>query len=173
MAANIILKTKYLVAGQPDGFCDADIVRTRRFRKTATNFGTVNEGDTFTSSDYLAAAKIPAGFIPSHVVVNVIKANASGDLTVYAAKSATAIATQTANNYDSSDLVSLATADLDAVGKTYKELLPTIAVASTVGTPTSTKWLAGNDDYLVLKADAAVDAEFEVLLVGDFVTLEA
>jgi hypothetical protein len=171
MSANIIIKKKFIVEGQPDGFSDADIVRTRLFRQTATFEGTLNEGDTFTSSDYLAAAKIPEGFVPEGIVVNVRKANASSStLTVYAAKTATDIGDESSNNYDSGDLVSLGTAALASAGKTYAEILPSIAVASTVGTPTSGKWIAGKDDYLVLKASADVDAEFEVALLGTWVT---
>lgn len=178
MAADITLKKKFIVEGQPDGFSDADVVRTRLFRQTFVNEGTVNEGDTFTSSEYLAAAKIPEGFIPEGVVVNVVKANASSStLTVYAAKNATGIDNESAYNYEASDLVTLGTAALASAGKTYADIKPSAtssAVASGGGTPTITvasgKWLAGKNDYLVLKASADVDAEFEVALVGTWVT---
>lgn len=165
------LSTKYLRVGQPDGYTGQNVVRSRLFRKTATVDGTINAGDTLASGEYVAAMKIPEGFIPSGVVVNVIKANASGDLSVYAAKNPTAMA------YNTSSDVSFGSADLDAVGKTYLELVAgstSSAVPDGGGTPTITttskRWLAGDNAYVYIAADAAVDAEFELLLLGDWAT---
>lgn len=158
------LSSRYLRVGQPDGYTGQNVVRSRLFRKTATVDGTVNAGDTLASGEYVAAMKIPEGFIPSGVVVNVIKANASGDLTVYAAKNATAM------GYDTGSDVSFGSVNLDAAGKTYLELVPTGAVESTTATLTSKRWLAGDNAYVYIVADAAVDAEFELLLLGDWAT---
>lgn len=162
MSANIIIKKKYIALAQPDGYVDGDIVRSRVFRKTATVDGTVNAGDTFTSSEYLAAMKLPQGFVPEGFVVDVVKANASAStLTVYAAKNAS-IDSESANNYDSSDLVSLGTAALGATGQKFAEVLPTINDSANV----SAKFVAGASDYIVLKASAEVDAEFLVRVFG-------
>lgn len=158
------LSTKYLRVGQPDGYTGQNVARSRLFRKTATVDGTVNAGDTFASGEYLAAIKIPEGFIPSGIVVNVIKANDSGDLSVYAAKNPTSMA------YNTSTDVTFGTVDLDVAGKTYLELVPTGTVASTTATLTSKRWLAGDNAYVYIAADAAVDAEFELLLLGDWAT---
>ena len=166
MSANIIIKKKYLAVSQPDGFVDGDVVRTRTFRKTATVDGTVNAGDTFTSSDYLAVAKLPKGFVVEGFVADVIKANGSSStLTVSAAKNAS-IASESANNFDSSDLVTLGTVSLGSTGQTFAEVLATGEVASTTATLTTAKWVAGDSDYIVFKASADVDAEFVVRLFG-------
>ena len=172
MSANIIIKKRMLNADAvADGYVDEGIVR-RLFRKTATVDGTVNAGDTFTSSEYIAALKLPKGFFVEGACVDVLKANGSSStLTVSAAKNAS-IASESSNNYDSADLVSLCSATLGTVGQYVGEALPTISVASTVGTPTSTKFIADGNDYIVLKASADVDAEFVLRVFGRWLAPE-
>lgn len=173
MSANIIIKKKYLEAPKADGYVDESVVRTRVFRKTATVDGTVNPGDTFTSSDYLAVAQLPKGFVVEGFVADVIKANGSSStLTVSAAKNAS-IESEASNNFDSSDLVTLGTVSLGSAGQSFAEVLATGEVASTTATLTTSKWVAGANDYIVFKASANVDAEFVVRLFGRWLPPEA
>lgn len=150
------LDTKYLVNAQPDGYVDKDIIRTRLFRKTAVNFGTTNPGDAMASGVNYAVAKFPKGFVPRSAIVNVLKANASAvNLTVNVAKDATpASATVSAINTS-------ATAAMGTVGTTLIEF----ASASSVGVA---PWVTGDSDYLVLTVAGAIDAEFEVVVCGDW-----
>ena len=178
MANNIIIKKKYLQAGQPDGYVDGDIVRTRVFRQTATVDGTVNAGDTIGTSDYMAAAKIPQGFIVEGYVVDVVKASSgSPTLSLYLAKNATGIDNESANNYDTSGSgwVTLGTGvAMSTAGQKFGEVLATGTVDSTVATLTTAKSIAGANDYLVLNAGTAtIDAEFVVRLFGRWLPPEA
>lgn len=154
------LNTQYIVVAQPDGFVDKDVVRTRLFRKTAVNFGTTNPGDTLAASTNYAVAKFPKGFVPRSAIVSVLKANASAvNLTVNIAKNATpASATVTAINAS-------ATAAMGSAGATLIEFATSTSGESTVGVA---PWVTGENDYLVLTVAGAVDAEFEVVVCGDW-----
>lgn len=154
------LDTKYIVNAQPDGYVDKDVVRTRLFRKTAVNFGTTNPGDTLATSTNYAVAKFPKGFVPRSAIVNVLKANASAvNLTVNVAKAATPTsATVTAINAS-------ATAAMGTAGATLIEFATSTVEQATVGVA---PWVTGDSDYLVLTVAGAVDAEFEVVVCGDW-----
>lgn len=157
-----VVNAKYVVVGQPDGFTDANVVRSRVFKKTVDNFGTTNPGDTLDASANYAVAKFPAGFIPRSVVVNVIDANGvASTLTVSVAKAATNLtsATITAVNNSSS------TASLASVGQTLIDFASATASGTTTGT---SPWVTGENDYLVVSASAAVDCRFEVVCMGDW-----
>ena len=150
------LNDKYVVVGQPDGFTDESAVRSRVFKKTFNNFGTVNAGDTLDASANYAVAKFPEGFIPRAVVANVIDANGSAAaVTVNVAKNVTDLtnATVTAVN-------STADSTKFAAGTAGKTLIDVTA-----------PWLTGKNDYLVLTPAAAIDAKFEVVCIGDWVEL--
>ena len=153
---------KYVVVGQPDGFTDANVVRSRVFKQTSDNFGTVNDGDKLDASVNYAVAKFPPGFIPRSVVVNVIKPNASAaTLTVQVAKNATDLtdATLAAVNGSAS------TAALGTAGQTLIEFASATSGGSTTGTD---PFVTGKNDYLVVTAGAAADARFEVVVMGDW-----
>lgn len=155
------LDTKYIVNAQPDGYVDKDIIRTRLFRKTAVNFGTTNPGDALAASTNYAVAKFPKGFVPRSAIVNVLKANASAvNLTVNVAKNATNIASATVAAINSS-----ATAATGSVGTTLIDFKATTVETVTTGVD---PWVTGADDYLVLTVGGAVDAEFEVVVCGDW-----
>lgn len=140
---------KYVVVGQPDGFTDANVIRSRVFKQTSDNFGTVNEGDKLDASVNYAVAKFPAGFIPRSVVVNVVKPNDSATtLTVQVAKNATDLSDATLEE------VSEDTAELDSKGQTLIDV--------------SDPFITGENDYIVLTPAAAVDAKFEVVVLGDW-----
>lgn len=156
------LNDKYVVVGQPDGFTDQNVVRSRVFKQTDTNEGTVNEGDTLAASTNYAVAKLPAGFIPRAVVANVIKANGSSvAVTVNVAKNVTDLtdATLAAVNGTSSTFAA------GSAGTTLIDFAT--ATADTVTTGTA-PWVTGKNDYLVLTPAAAVDAKFEVVVLGDW-----
>lgn len=171
--ANITVDPKYIRLAQPDGWTDADAVRSRLFRQTATVDGTVNAGDTLAASTSYALAKLPSGFVPRYAIVNVVKADGgSGSITLKVSKGATGLdgaksAVTYADTYTktitaaASSAVSLATA--------AKTLVP-FAVVSDVGLD---PFVAGASDYLVATCTAAADAEFEVVVVGDWPHLEA
>lgn len=153
---------KYVVLGQPDGFTDQNVVRSRVFKQTVTNFGTVNEGDTLAASTNYAVVKFPQGFIPRTVVANVIKANSSAvNVTVNVAKNAT-------------DLTSATVAVVNASSSTFAagtagQKLIEFTSATSGGTTTGTDpFVTGSDDYLVLTPASAVDAKFEVVVLGDW-----
>lgn len=144
---------KYVVVGQPDGFTDANVVRSRVFKQTSDNFGTVNEGDKLDASVNYAVAKFPAGFIPRSVVVNVIKPNASAaTLTVQVAKNATNLTDATLTAVKTGEGAS--NAALGTAGQTLIDV--------------SSPFVTGKDDYLVVTAGAAADARFEVVVMGDW-----
>lgn len=144
---------KYVVVGQPDGFTDANVVRSRVFKQTSDNFGTVNEGDKLDASVNYAVARFPAGFIPRSVVVNVIKPNASAaTLTVQVAKNATNLANATLTAVKTGEGAS--NAALGTAGQTLIDV--------------SSPFVTGKDDYLVVTAGAAADARFEVVVMGDW-----
>lgn len=147
------LDTKYVVLGQPDGFTDANVVRSRVFKKTADNFGTINEGDKLAASVNYAVAKFPAGFIPRTVVANVIEPNGSAAaVTVNVAKDAP----------DVSD------ATVAAVNSTADAAKFAAGTKGATVIDVTAPWLTGENDYLVLTAAAAVDARFEVVCIGDW-----
>ena len=147
------LNDKYVVVGQPDGFTDENVARSRVFKKTFANFGTVNDGDKLDASANYVVIKLPPGFIPRTVVASVIEANGgAAAVTVNVAKDAT----------------DLASATVAAVNSTADS---TKFAAGTVGAtviPVSAPWLTGKDDYIVLTPAAAVDAKFEVVVIGDW-----
>lgn len=144
---------KYVVVGQPDGFTDQNVARSRVFKQTVTNFGTVNAGDTLAASTNYAAIKLPPGFIPRTVVANVIKANSgSAAVTVSAAKNAT----------------NLANATVAAVNTTADNTVFAAGTAGATVISITAPWLTGKDDYIVLTPAAAVDAKFEVVVLGDW-----
>jgi len=149
------LNDKYVVVGQPDGFTDQNVVRSRVFKKTVTNFNTVNEGDTLAASTNYAVAKFPAGFIPRTVVVNVIEKNDSvASVTVNVAKAVTDLTNATVAAVKSGDGASVV-----AFG--------TAGVKDPIDV--TTPWMTGENDYLVLTTGAAaVDAKFEVVVLGDW-----
>ena len=153
----VALIDKYVVVGQPDGFTDESIVRSRVFKKTFDNFGTVNEGDTLAASSNYAVAKFPEGFIPRAVVANVIEANgATASVTVNVAKNVTDLSNATVAAVNSTEATTVFPAD--TVGKKF--------------IPVTTPWLTGKNDYLVLTTPAtAVDAKFEVVCIGDWADL--
>lgn len=154
------LNDKYVVVGQPDGFTDQNVVRSRVFKKTFTNFGTVNEGDTLAASTNYAVAKLPAGFIPRTVVANVIEKNASAAaVTVSVAKNVTDLtdATVSAINNSSSTFAA------GTAGTTVINFASGGSPATGVA-----PFVTGKNDYLVLTAAAAVDAKFEVVVLGDW-----
>lgn len=151
---------KYVVVGQPDGFTDQNVVRSRVFKQTFVNDGTVNEGDTLAASTNYAVAKLPPGFIPRRVVANVIKANASSAaVTVNVAKNATNLsdATVAAINNSSSTFAA------GTAGTTVIDFASGGSPATGIA-----PWVTGKNDYLVLTAAAAVDAKFEVVVLGDW-----
>lgn len=144
---------KYVVVGQPDGFTDANVVRSRVFKQTSDNFGTVNEGDKLDASVNYAVAKFPAGFVPRSVIVNVIKPNASAaTLTVQVAKNATNLADATLTAVKTGEGAS--NAALGTAGQTLIDV--------------SAPFVTGKNDYLVVTAGAAADARFEVVVMGDW-----
>lgn len=147
------LNDKYVVVGQPDGFTGQNAVRSRVFKQTVTNFGTVNEGDTLAASTNYAVAKLPAGFIPRTVVANVIKANGS----------AAAVTVNVAKN-----VTSLADATVAAVNSTAADTVFAAGTAGQTLIAVTAPWVTGKNDYLVLTPAAAVDAKFEVVVLGDW-----
>lgn len=156
------LNDKYVVVGQPDGFTDQNVVRSRVFKQTVTNFGTTNEGDTLAASTNYAVAKLPPGFIPRTVVANVIKANnGTAAVTVNVAKNVTSLADATvaAVNGTSSTFAA------GTAGTTLIDFATATADEVTTGTA---PWVTGKNDYLVLTPAAAVDAKFEVVVLGDW-----
>ena len=145
------LNDKYVVVGQPDGFTDANVVRSRVFKQTADNFGTVNEGDKLDASANYAVAKFPPGFIPRTVVANVIAPNGS----------AAAVTVNVAKN-----VTDMTNATVAAVNSTADD---TVFAAGTAGQKlieVTAPWVTGKNDYLVLTPAAAVDAKFEVVVMG-------
>lgn len=156
------LNDKYVVVGQPDGFTGQNVVRSRVFKQTVTNFGTTNEGDTLAASTNYAVAKLPAGFIPRTVVANVIKANSgSAAVTVNVAKNVTNLADATVAAVNG-------TSSTFAAGTAGTTLIDfATATADTVTTGTA-PWVTGKNDYIVLTPAAAVDAKFEVVVIGDW-----
>ena len=145
-----VINDKYVVVGQPDGFTDQNVVRSRVFKKTVDNFGTDNDGDKLDATVNYAVAKFPAGFIPRSVVVNVIDANgAASALTVSAAKGATDLSSATVAAVKADTTVALASA-----GQTLIDI--------------TAPWVTGENDYLVVSASAAVDCKFEVVCIGDW-----
>lgn len=145
-----VINDKYVVVGQPDGFTDQNVVRSRVFKKTVDNFGTANDGDKLDATVNYAVAKFPAGFIPRSVVVNVIDANgAASALTVSAAKGATDLSSATVAAVKAETTVALASA-----GQTLIDI--------------TAPWVTGENDYLVVSASAAVDCKFEVVCIGDW-----
>ena len=147
------LDSKYLVVGQPDAFTGADVVRSRLFKKTCVVDGTTNDGDTLAAGTVYAAAKIPAGFVPRGFAVKVYEKDDSATaptLAIGYVKGAT-----TANGALSGTATDvIASASLGAVGTTYADV--------------DAAWLAGDADYLTVKASAAADAKFEIAVVGDW-----
>lgn len=142
---------KYVVVGQPDGFTDQNVVRSRVFKKTVENFGTVNDGDTLDNGVNYAVAKFPAGFIPRCVVANVIDANGSAvAVTVSVAKGVTNLESATVAAVNSS-------ASTFAAGTAGQTLIEVDA-----------PFVTGKDDYLVITASNKVDAKFEVVCIGDW-----
>lgn len=143
------LNMDYVVKSGVDGATGT--VRSRLFRKTATVDNHVNAGDALAAGTGYAAALLPAGFIPRFVVVNVLGKNAeAANLTVgIAAEDGTV----------SSAVGSSATFALNAEGATMKA----------VETPA----LQDGAKYVAVSADAAVDAEFEVVCVGDCAALSS
>ena len=148
-----VLKDDYLVAGQPDGFTGQNVVRSRLFRQTVVNFGTANAGDALAQNVNYAVAKFPAGFVPRSIVANVISPNATAAaVTLNVAKNATDLASAT-----------VAAANSGTDGSVF--------AAGTAGQTlvvVSAPWVTGENDYLVLTPAAAVDAKFEVVVVGDW-----
>lgn len=160
-----VVNDTYVTLGQPDGYADQSVARSRVFKQTVDNFGTTNAGDTLASGVNYAAIKLPPGFIPRFVVANVIKANASAvSVTVNVAKNATNLASATvaAANASASTFAS------GTAGRTLISFASATADEVTTGTD---PWLTGNNDYIVLTPGGAVDAKFEVLVVGDWVDL--
>ena len=156
------LNDKYVVVGQPDGFTGQNVVRSRVFKKTFTNFGTVNEGDTLAGSTNYAVAKFPAGFIPRTVVANVIKANGSAvNVTVNIAKNVTSLADATVAAVNG-------TSSTFAAGTAGTTLIDFAAVTADEVTTGTAPWVTGKNDYLVLTPAGAVDARFEVVVMGDW-----
>lgn len=149
------LNDKYVVVGQPDGFTDENVVRSRVFKKTFTNFGTVNEGDVLAASTNYAVAKFPAGFIPRTVIANVIEANDSAaSVTVNVAKTVTDLTNATVAAVKSGENASVV-----ALGEAGVKAPIDVTVP----------WVTGENDYLVLTTGAAaVDAKFEVVVLGDW-----
>lgn len=125
-------------------------VRSRLFRQTATVDGTENAGDALAANGEYAVALLPNGFIPRYVVVNVIGKNAAAAaLTVGIAEEAGAVTS--------------------AVGEKTFAMGTAGATMAAVAAPA----LQDGKKYLAVKADAAVDAEFEVVCVGDCAALSA
>ena len=156
------LNTQYIYSGNPDGTEYGSVVRSRLFAQSVTVDNYVNPGDTLATSTNYALCKFPKNFIPRYAIVNVLKANVTtSTLTVSVAKNVTSLtdATITAVNGTSS------TAALATAGQT----LIAFATASSAGTA---PWLTGENDYLVASvATNAADAQFEVVVVGDWATL--
>ncbi len=149
------LDSKYLVVGQPDAFSGADVVRSRLFKKTCVVDGTTNEGDALVGGTVYAAAKIPAGFVPRGFAIKVYEKDDSATaptLAIGYVKGATT--TNGALGGTATDVI--ASASLGAAGVSYADV--------------DAAWLAGDADYLTIKASAATDAKFEVVIVGDWVT---
>ncbi len=147
------LDSKYIVVGQPDAFTDADVVRSRLFKKTCVVDGTTNEGDKLEAGVVYAAAKLPAGFVPRGIALNVVEKDDGGatlDIGYVAA------ATGSGSSLSGTPTSVSATAALGTVGKTYAAI--------------EAPWLAGDAAYLTIKASAAADAKFEIAVVGDWVT---
>lgn len=148
---------KYVVVGQPDGFTDQNVVRSRVFKKTVENFGTVNDGDTLDNGVNYAVAKFPAGFIPRSVVVNVIEGDgktteagaAATNVTVSAAKDVTNLSNATVTAVKANSTVAFKDA-----GQTLIDI--------------TTPWITGKNDYLVVSATADVNCKFEVVCIGDW-----
>lgn len=169
---------KYVVVGQPDGFTDDNVVRSRVFKKTFENFGTVNDGDKLALGTNYAVAKFPAGFVPRSIVVNVIEkddggaSNKNASLALYIAKNVTDLSDATLGT-------SIGSVGLNAVGQTVKgDALTTTASGSGTLTYTTTRalepFVTSKNDYLVVtpsRADSGtgdVDAKFEVVVLGDW-----
>ena len=153
---------KYVVLGQPDGFTDQNVVRSRVFKQTVDNFGTTNEGDALAASTNYAVAKFPAGFIPRTVIANVIKANSgTAAVTVSVAKNAT-------NLSDASVAAINGTSSTFAAGTAGTTVIDFAEVSSSGTTTGVAPFVTGKNDYLVLNAAAAVDAKFEVVVLGDW-----
>lgn len=139
----------YVVKSGVDGATGT--VRSRLFRQTATVDNHVNAGDALASGTGYAVALLPAGFIPRYVVVNVLKANAAAAaLTVGIAAATGTVASAVGDS---------ATFATNAAGATMKA----------VATPA----LQDGEKYLAVSAAAAVDAEFEVVCVGDCAALSS
>lgn len=156
------LNDKYVVVGQPDGFTDQNVVRSRVFKKTFANFGTANEGDTLVASTNYAVAKFPAGFIPRSVVANVIDQNGSAAaVTVNVAKNVSNLSSATVAPVNGTS----STFAAGTAGATIIDFAEATSGGSTTGTA---PWLTGKNDYLVLTPAAAVDAKFEVVVLGDW-----